>query len=73
MTGDNNSLTFRFVFESESQKKQYEDFCRNDKNYKGAIGGAITYSFTPTSLGQVFVVKNNLTGEILNLTDYASW
>ena len=39
--------------------------------YGGAIGGATTYSFTPTSLGTVFKVTHF--DETLDLTDYASW
>lgn len=41
--------------------------------YSGAIGGTLTYSFTPTSIGVVFKVKDNLSGEVLDLTDYDSW
>lgn len=41
--------------------------------YTGAISGAYTYSFTPTSLGTVVKVTNGLTGETIDLTDYESW
>jgi acyl CoA:acetate/3-ketoacid CoA transferase alpha subunit len=41
-------------------------------NY-GAIGGGITFMFTPTGLGDVIRVQENITGEILDLTDYANW
>lgn len=41
--------------------------------YAGAIGGELTYSFTPTSLGTVVKVTNGLTNETLDLTDYDSW
>lgn len=50
--------------------------CWNDGfPYEGAIGGGITYEFTPTSLGIVERVKYttyNKTFE-LDLTDYKSW
>jgi len=39
--------------------------------YFGAIGGDITYSFTPTSIGTV--VKVESCGHELDLTDYESW
>lgn len=39
--------------------------------YFGAIGGDLTYKFTPTSLGTVLVVES--CGQELNLTDYGSW
>jgi hypothetical protein len=39
--------------------------------YSGAIGGALTYCFSPTSIGMVTIVK---CGDMeLNLTDYGSW
>jgi len=41
-------------------------------NY-GACGGAITYHFTPTSLGVVLTVTHGVTKEKLDLTDYDSW
>ena len=37
----------------------------------GAIGGATTYEFTPTSLGTVIIVRHF--GEELDLTDYEAW
>lgn len=39
--------------------------------YGGAIGGDLTYSFTPTSLGLVTEVE--CYGKKLNLTNYEDW
>jgi hypothetical protein len=39
----------------------------------GAIGGGLTYSFTPNNIGLVFTVTEALTGEVLDLSDYDSW
>jgi len=41
--------------------------------YTGAIGGEITFCFSPTSLGVCVVVTDQVTGEEINLTDYGSW
>lgn len=41
--------------------------------YTGTIGGGLTYSFTPTGLGVIVTVKEAITGEELNLTDFDSW
>ena len=47
--------------------------------YSGAIGGAITFEFTPTSLGVIVIVKRMSEGEgtivenQINLTDFDSW
>lgn len=38
-----------------------------------AIGGQFTYSFTPTSLGDVVKVKCGFTGQEIDLSDYDSW
>jgi hypothetical protein len=39
----------------------------------GAIGGRFTYSFTPNSIGCVVVVRDSVTQEELDVTDYSSW
>jgi hypothetical protein len=41
--------------------------------YYGASGGALTYSFTPTSLGMILKVEHNLTHETIDLTEYSYW
>lgn len=41
--------------------------------YYGAIGGGITFSFTPTSLGTVTKAKEAITGEEIDLSDYINW
>jgi hypothetical protein len=38
----------------------------------GAIGGRLTYSFTPTSLGSAVTIKCAC-GEKINVTDYENW
>lgn len=40
--------------------------------YFGAIGGELTFQFTPTSIGSIIKVIH-CTGEQLDLTDYDSW
>lgn len=40
--------------------------------YVGAIGGALTYKFTPTTLGLTTVVEC-VCGEEINLTDFGEW
>lgn len=46
---------------------------KTDMDHCGAIGGVLTYSFTPTTLGVVIKVTNNLNGETVDLSDYDSW
>lgn len=41
--------------------------------YGGAIGGSLTFSFTPTSLGVVATVSDAHTNETIDLTAYTDW
>ncbi len=45
---------------------------REDGPYYGAIGGSLTYMFTPTSIGVIIQVKH-ASGEELDVSDYDSW
>ena len=49
------------------------EFLKDGQPYYGAVGGSLTYSFTPTSVGTVVKVRHAGTKEIFDLTDYASW
>lgn len=44
-----------------------------DKQELGAIGGAVTYYFTPTSIGVVIKVKNAINGQEIDLSEYETW
>jgi len=57
------------TLKAENFKKLHK---HNDVN-KGAIGGHITYSFTPTSIGTAVTVECNICGKKENITDYDSW
>ncbi len=41
--------------------------------YEGAIGGGITYCFTPTSIECITVIRYSLTKEELDITDWENW
>jgi len=41
--------------------------------YYGASGGAYEYSFVPTSIGTVIKVKNVVSGDIIDLSEYEDW
>lgn len=40
--------------------------------YAGAIGGSLSYEFTPTGLGRTIVVRC-ICGEEFNATDFEDW
>lgn len=46
---------------------------RTGAAYYGAIGGALTYCFTPNSIGEVLTVKHAGTDAEIDLTDYDCW
>ena len=56
---------------SQWRKRHVPDCVYTNEN-QGAISGLYTFSFTPTSLGIVTVVKCSC-GEEFNFTDFDSW
>lgn len=61
----------------ERNKRSKDRFARqlalDNMPYYGAIGGELTYEFTPTSIGVVVKVTHAGTKEVLDLTDYENW
>ncbi len=58
------------------QREQNDPIIRlfiEDGPYYGAIGGELTYCFTPNSIGMSVTVKHSVTGEEIDLTDFDSW
>ena len=64
----NFELTNEDIVKVSKWKKKQDK--RAGTNYYGAIGGVLTYSFTPTSLGCVIVVEHGVTKVKLDLTNY---
>ncbi len=57
---------------AHNPKCRFYDDGTQVSNPMGAIGGRLTYQFTPTGLGVIIVVKCAC-GESVDLTDYGSW
>lgn len=53
--------------------KKDPSLSRHKEPYYGAIGGGLTYLFTPTGLGVVFEAEEYFTKNRLNLTKYDEW
>ena len=51
---------------------EHKKVCKYTNNGSGAIGGRLTFSFTPTGLGDVVEVSCAC-GEKINLTNYDDW
>ena len=57
------------VWEVE-QNKQWA--AKHGRVYYGAIGGSLTYSFSPTSIGTIIKVSH-VNGNELDVSDYQDW
>lgn len=55
------------------QELKVADEQQRSNAYYGAIGGAYEYCFLPTSIGLIVKVKNGLTKEEIDLSDYENW
>lgn len=65
---------FTFDLTKEQIEKINEWIAQHNPNaYQGASGGRFTYSFTPTQLGLVTVIQDNLLNLQLDLTDYSGF
>lgn len=62
-----------FNITDQQAEKLKEWFDARPERYGGAIGGRFTYSITPTSIGIIYKVKDNATGEEIDLTEYEDW
>lgn len=57
----------------EGREAIAEHFKRKGEVYAGASGGNLTFSVTPTGLGTTFKVRESITKEEIDLTDYDNW
>jgi hypothetical protein len=58
---------------TEQQKAAVSEFTNVPAEYCGAIGGRYTFSFTPTAIGMVVEITDNVLKRQLDITDYDSW
>ena len=74
---ENPSVEVNMAAEADSAKYKlfFEHECiytRKDNPVTGASGGAISYQFTPTTLGTVVKVRCEC-GQEEDITDYRAW
>lgn len=58
---------------SDQEKKLSDWMDTLPEAYTGAIGGRIEYIITPTGLGLIIKVRDAVTKNELDLTDYSDW
>lgn len=64
---------FSFALTPEQIKKLAEWVKTLAPMPEGAIGGRLSYEFTPTSLGDVVKVKCCITNQEIDLSEYDAW
>ena len=67
------NMTQSFTLNREENRRIMDWVAALPEGKYGSIGGRITYSFTPTSLGLITVVTDGLSGAELNLTNFEEW
>lgn len=61
---------------SEDQIKKFEEWSADKQVMRTAIGGAFTFTFTPTSLGYVvkaYFLMGSPAEQSIDLTNYDNW
>lgn len=62
---------------NDKEKKAAEAWISKQRKKKKspdtAIGGRFSYIFTPTGIGTAVTIRDGLTGEEKNITDYDTW
>jgi len=61
------------ITEKQQQRLEQWQAQHTSKQFTGAIGGRYTFSFTPTNKGTITKVKEIVSGEECDLTDYEAW
>jgi hypothetical protein len=63
---------FKLTEDQQEETKEWMNSHDCTIDYEGAIGGKITYNFTPTGLGVIERVSCSC-GSVLDLTEYDKW
>lgn len=63
----------KWIEQQENFERKKQGLSSTESPYYGAIGGELTYSFTPTSLGIIEKIKHSGTGSEIDLTEYDLW
>ena len=64
---------YNFYLTEKQQQKLNDWILHHEDVYTGAIGGRYTYEFTPTSIGIAVWVRDAITKEKIDLSDYEDW
>lgn len=62
-----------FNLDAEEQAKVEAFVAETRSENTGCSGGQYTYSFTPTTLGTITKITDNVSGRVKDLTNYDHW
>lgn len=65
--------TFTLTVTEQTKADAFEYEHRHKEIYAGAIGGGLTYSFSPNGLGLAVEIECTLCDTKENITDYDMW
>jgi hypothetical protein len=68
-----NKKQFKLTKSETELANEFEKEHAHPEVYKGAIGGHISYKFTPTALANACEISCSICGESKNITDYDNW
>jgi hypothetical protein len=73
LTDEETQKANEWMDQQDNIVRKKQGLSEDEPIYYGSIGGAVTFSFTPTSLGVIVKVRNSVTNNEIDLTDYHSW
>ena len=66
-------MTFTLNKKEELAAKKFIKSLKRSKIEKEIWGSRVSYTFTPTGIGVAVTVRDCITGETKDITDYDSW
>ena len=64
---------FKLTEKEAELARKFKEKHKHPNINKGAIGGHITYHFTPTSVANGVKIECNICDTVENITDYDDW
>lgn len=71
---EQDALYIKGILDNPGKYEEYfVEYASKGEAYYGAIGGAYSYTFIATDIGNFVSIKHDVSGTSLNLTDYDSF
>lgn len=66
-------MKLEYVFSNSQEARLIAWQSKLPSKFTGALGGRFRFSITPTDFGAIIKVKDQITDEELDLTEYEAW